>query len=352
MPGTRTYQRTYLPYPAGIDPKLLRVGTLVLDIFNPTQGKETDRFEFYEDLSQTEYEAKIKDLAGFSELIEPKGSLNFSASKEWGMNAGLIDLVHGGVNSQGEIHVGIEGGCFRRIEMQKPVKFLQELVLKQPNVENWIRNKTTAGWAARLYNGSVKTPKIWVCTGVQLISKAKVRSGTSTGSGQEGGVELDAGLLAGGPPIGKPVAKVEAYHKTENHVDSKYTSEDEAVWCARFFSLRIKLTRPDETIAGAEEKSHAKVLRIELGEVEDLAGSGVREDVSEIHSGEEQDNGKRVAELEGLDLPTGGRFTSQSEPDADNSTIVIGEAPYADAVKGIAWSEFYEYDAYVDSLDS
>jgi hypothetical protein len=47
MPGLN-YKNTYLPYTDGIDPKLLRVGTLVLDIFNPTEGKETERFEFFE----------------------------------------------------------------------------------------------------------------------------------------------------------------------------------------------------------------------------------------------------------------------------------------------------------------
>lgn len=43
MPDTK---RTYLPYPRGEDPDKLRLGSLVLDPFNPTVGKSSNRFKF------------------------------------------------------------------------------------------------------------------------------------------------------------------------------------------------------------------------------------------------------------------------------------------------------------------
>jgi len=365
MAGRLKYQNTYLPYPGGIDPKLLRVGTLVLDIYNPTEGIETERFEFQEryiptpfqppttnqpSLPQEDYEKLISTLPGFACRSSGPNSLSFSASKEWGLSAGLIELVNGGVTSTGEMHVTIEGPSFRRIEMSKPQAFLEKTVLHQDGIAEWIRNKATAGFYARLFNSTegLKTPKIWVCTGVQLIKGAKVKSGASTGGGVEAGAKLDAGLLATGVPTGQAAFQAEAHANREHAAEMEMVDEDERVWAAKFFSLRIKYSDADKHTpqVGKDMLSEGRLLRVQLHAVEDLGGGGVRDDVKELNPADARHIAPTVAEVDGLDLPNG-----LEEDGEETDDLIIGEDVYREATSDVAWDKFRDYSSYVDLID-
>ncbi len=117
MPPKLKYKQTYLPYPAGIDPDLLRVGTLAVDIANPFQSRETNELRFREDLDYARYEELLRALPGYSAQDEASRSLRFSASHEWGVTAGLVDVAHAGVAGESDLRVAILGGRARRVEM-------------------------------------------------------------------------------------------------------------------------------------------------------------------------------------------------------------------------------------------
>jgi hypothetical protein len=205
----------------------------------------------------------------------------------------------------------------------------------------------TAAWYSSWYtflrtrstSPHTKVPPIWICTGVHLISDAKVHSDSTASSGQSAGATLDAGLIAGGIPTGQTIAKVDVSHESTNRADTEFRVSDYRVWAAKWFALDIKYVRPEEKLpVGAEQ------YVIKLGEVEDLGSGGIREDSREISSPTD-DDGRRVAVLEGL-----AHLDESRVVDGDTSEGEFSERAYSEALEGVDDEAFENYRLYVDCL--
>jgi hypothetical protein len=228
----------------------------------------------------------------------------------------------------------------------RPVNFLEERVRVQDGVQKWIQKVATAAWYSYWYSilrsdskaPHSRVPKIWVCTGVHLISNAKVHSDTRSASEQSGGATLDAGLVAGGIPTGQSIAKVDVSHKSGQQADTDFNIKEYQVWAAKWFALDIDYVRP-------EEKKGVETYVIKLGEVEDLGYGGIREDAQQIASAS-SDDGRRVAVLNGLE-------ECDSTPlarDGAELSSEVDETPYSLALDKIDHDEFKRYKIYVDCL--
>src|SRR5881396_3649756 len=100
-------KRTFLPYSRGIDPTRLRIGNLAIDLYNPTTGRETERFKFQRSSNQDEYEAILEKWAGQPQR-DRHCSLNFAVTEEWSVKAGIMDLFHAHRGSQRTFRAVIE----------------------------------------------------------------------------------------------------------------------------------------------------------------------------------------------------------------------------------------------------
>jgi hypothetical protein len=70
-------------------------------------------------LNREQYDEYIKKASGYSVSEEANRTLRFSASRAWGLSAGLVDLAHAGVTNDSDLKVAITGGKARRIEIHQ-----------------------------------------------------------------------------------------------------------------------------------------------------------------------------------------------------------------------------------------
>jgi hypothetical protein len=344
-------KRTFLPYSRGIDPTRLRIGNLAIDFYNPTIGRETERFKFQKTTSQDEYEKVLEEWAGKPQR-DRQCSLNFAVTEEWSVKAGLLDLFNADGASQKTFRAVIEGQGARRFEVEEPIRFFNEAVYSQEGVREWIRNKLTIAANGRLKKGGIgwKPPQIWVCTGVQLINRGAVRYGVSSGYSIGGGVNVDAGLVTMGIPSGQSLVNVDVGKASNSQVENSYDYKDERVWAAQWFQLDVKFRQRGP---GDEEKP----MVVTLKEVEDLK-HGVRkfQQYSTAQDEVDGDEWVDVAEIIGLHSPDVKEKEQLDQSEADRlgekSDLEFDERPYADAMDGIDWTMYEKYCKYLETLDA
>ena len=340
-------KRTFLPYSRGIDPTRLRIGNLAIDIYNPITGPETERFKFQKSSNQDEYETILEKWAGQPQR-DRHCSLNFAVTKEWSVEAGLLDLFHAHGENQRTFRGVIEGQDARRFEVEEPIRFFNEAVYSQEGVREWIRDKLTIIVNGRLI--AWKPPRIWVCTGLQLITRGAVRCGASNGHSVGVGANVDAGLVTTGIPTGQSLVNVDGETASNGQVENDYDYRGERVWAAQWFQLDVDFRHRGP---GDEERP----MVVTLKEVEDLK-HGVRKFQQYSTAQDEADNSEwvDVAEIVGLRAPDVKvkEQLDQSEADrpGENSDLEFDERPYADAMHGIDWTMYEKYCKYLETLDA
>ncbi|RDI85487.1 hypothetical protein Vi05172_g4303 [Venturia inaequalis] len=78
----------------------------------------------------------------------------------------------------------------------------------------WIRTQASISRKA-FFGHQFKAPKIWLCTGVQLVTNGDVHTGSARHNKASVGAGVYAGAIAGGPP-GVLVAQAEGGAKAGN----------------------------------------------------------------------------------------------------------------------------------------
>ncbi len=239
----------------------------------------------------------------------------------------------------------------------RPINFLENVVLKEEGVKDWVRKQLLIQSKGRLQRGRSAwyAPRLWVCTGVQLISDGGVRFHTSSSTSFGAGVELDPGLLATGIPTGQSIAELHGGVAFSKSTENAYHHDDERVWAAQWYQVEVKFGA-----RGADEDE--KPMSFRLKPAEDLK-HGVRKfaEPGDGNGGSTADGDEPVdvAEIVGLADPEGVPVASQSPTLATSHaqaatqavTVVFDETPYAAAMKGIDWKMYRDYDSYLDGMD-
>jgi hypothetical protein len=231
----------------------------------------------------------------------------------------------------------------------RPVKFFKEHVFTQPGCQEWLQKQLSIGKAMN------KAPKIWVCTGVQLIADAKVKSGSVGSRSNGGGLALDTGILAGGAPTGTSAANIDAKLAHSNGTTSSYGHADERVWAAQWFQLEV-VSLPGQVGTKtswlnwfAHSESRDGPMDIRLIDLEDLGTSYIREGKFveshlEAKRQAECGNTPKVIRIVGLD------GLEHSDAEQDLLDIEVCEDQYANAVNNIDWKQHEEYSRYYSTL--
>jgi len=333
-------KRTFLPYSRGIDASRLRIGSLAVDVYNPAQGLETERFKFEPKLSQEAYEELITQYTGEPQ-VDDDCDLQFAATREWSARLAVPGLANLHVEPTGNVSARIRGRRGHRFEVERPIAFLNDVVMRQPGVGEWIRDPLSAQSKGRLQKGKsiAYLPKIWLCTGVQLISGGRVHYHTGNANHVGGGIEVDPGMVTTGIPTGQTVAELNGHVSHQHDADNRYRHTDERVWAAQWFQIDVKF-RPRRS------EDEEKEMVFKLKPVEDLK-HGVRKfespDDFETRGQTEEDMPPDIAEIVGLVMP--------EVSTNDTATVDIDERPYADATRNINWELYREYERYLESLE-
>jgi hypothetical protein len=237
------------------------------------------------------------------------------------------------------------------------------VVLKQKGVSEWITKHANASLEELRHakkegiTSSIRVPSIWVCTGVDLISDARVLTGSSTTSSLNGFVSIDIGLLLGGPPIGQSAFVVGGSRDNTQYTQQVFGHEDERVWAAQFFQLYIEREpgKLQKLLQGRirSDVEHSRVPIIKLREIEDLGASAVRSDFNTISS-EAVPKFHDTAQVVGFELGDGAVLDTDSQEDAQNSDIRdddVNDEFYSRAVEGINWEEYGSYLDYLHAIE-
>ncbi|KAB5576045.1 hypothetical protein GE09DRAFT_613687 [Coniochaeta sp. 2T2.1] len=331
--------RTYLVYSRGLQPDKLPLGSLFLDPANPL-GHERKRCRA--DVSAAELEA----WTGPPD-VEISPLFKVHATREWLAGAQILDIFRGEVGRKGFVEVNIEGDTGRRLQIDRPEAFLNEVILPTDSARKWITDWLFAFKHSspfkKLRRGGLtfKPPKIWMVTGVQLVAGARI---TDTAS------KTLVNSLTANAPLPKPVAAVmgstiagvDGKKNRDAGVQVKGFHPDEKVWAAQFAALKI-----DTKTASKDAEGRAEVLLeekyVELKEAEIFGLGGIRlggED-EETGQGEPEDE-LEVGEVSGLVL---GNDSSEGRDEDGLPMSLLDEVLDAD------WDLVHEYLEEEDGVE-
>jgi hypothetical protein len=233
--------------------------------------------------------------------------------------------------------------------------FLRDVVLKQEGVEKWIRDTLSIQATGKLIQGKFawKPPRIWVCTGLQLIKHGKVKYSTVNSHSGGGGINLDAGLITTGIPTGQSAAEFHGHLENSTHVDNDYDYDDERVWAAQWMEIGVVFRSK-----GPNDKE--KPMVVDLKQIEHLE-HGVRtpEQTPETainSNGANIETRPEVAEIVGLKLPLDNsniidESNQEEEVPYDLDSIVFDSRPYTEAMDGIDWKRYEKYRTYLETVN-
>ncbi|OTB07901.1 hypothetical protein M426DRAFT_317408 [Hypoxylon sp. CI-4A] len=259
-------KRTYLAYSRGFLPEQLPLGSLFVDPANPL-GHERKRWRSTLSTSQ------LDDWA-IGEGKEEAISLEVHATREWLAGASILHAFRGKIDRKGFVDIQLTGDSGRRLQLDRPETFLNEVILKEPTARTWIADQLSIchqmSFVQRICGRFVKTPKIWMVTGVQYVTNARV-SDTSSKS--------LTSSLTGSIPIPEPVAATAAIPTVS--IKASYTNKDvskcgalhpnEKIWAAQFSALDVKYIR------GMEESANVLLDQlIPIHEPMDQGLNGIR----------------------------------------------------------------------------
>ncbi|KAF8860763.1 hypothetical protein BDZ45DRAFT_298246 [Acephala macrosclerotiorum] len=286
-----TQKRTYLVYSRGMQPDEMLLGSLYLDPANPLDG-ERKRFDYR--LSDKE----LQDWAGEPEIDEPC-SLRFISSREWLVNAGVMEVLGGKAGTEQSEEIIVCGMSGRRLQVKRPESFLNEVVLSSPKAIDWLRRQLSVSramfYSRKMRIGEARYPRIWLLTGIQYIREAGIVN-TKRQS-------IEAAVSLSMPPPDPVAAAVsiltgqngltlEGEGNMASATNAAYYHKDERVWAAQFTPLDVRFSR-----AGRGDEA-GLLSQIQLRSLPDLGSKGVR--------GDEAQNARNaieeVASVIGLDV--------------------------------------------------
>lgn len=353
---------TYLPYSRGIDPTRLRLGSLVLDPYNPATGLETNRCKYrarqvvsvrrlttFTDSeyrsSQEDYWKAIEPWAGDAQLDSPC-ALEFEASHDWAVGAKVAGAFHGDWEKQASNHVTIEGVSGRRFEIEEPLRFFSEEVFSHPDAKSWIQKQASISLANRVKNRLKhrnehwKSPDMWVCTGIQLITGGRAVAGVSKKALTGISATVDPGM-AHGVPTGQSAVSMNGSHQASSSSTNQYQHKDERIWAAQFHQINVEFTKSE---AGRKDD-----LLVDLRQIEDLGAGAVRAGwSSDDDSEDERVSMPGVARIIGfVDIQAGNTQRKQSENVHD---IEISTNTYSEQMNDIDWKLYEEHSKYWERL--
>ncbi|KAB5550886.1 hypothetical protein GE09DRAFT_153509 [Coniochaeta sp. 2T2.1] len=324
--------RTYLVYSRGLQPDKLPLGSLFLDPANPL-GHERKRWRA--DVSAAELEA----WTGQPDT-ETSPSFKVHATREWLAGAQILDIFRGEVGRKGVVEVNIEGDVGRRVQIDRPEAFLNEVILPTESARKWIADwlfafKHSSPFKKRRRGGlTFKPPKIWMVTGVQLVAGARI---TDTAS------KTLVNSLAANVPLPEPVAAamggftvagVEGKKNRARGVEVKGLHPEEKVWAAQFAALKIDAKTISKDAEGrAEVLLEEKYVELKEAEIFGLGGIRLGGDDEETGHGESDDE-LEVGEVSGLVL---GNDLSGSPGEDDGPMSLLDE------VLDVDWALVHEY---------
>ncbi|PYI18600.1 hypothetical protein BO99DRAFT_443660 [Aspergillus violaceofuscus CBS 115571] len=225
--------RPFLVYSRGLRPGKLPLGSLCLDPANPVGD------------SRKIYQCPIKD-ASLSPWIsssgdETKCTLNLSASHEWLAGANCLDISLQETDEDGNVKVRLKGQQSRRVTIQNPDLFLEQVILPSTEAKRWLATQLTVSrtmhYLSRAILGTARQPQIWLLTGLQYINRTRIEAGD-----QELHMGTETGRSTGDDP-------------------------EEKIWAAQFMELKVKYRPREPTTAKVPEE-------IQLHQFSPLGGMG------------------------------------------------------------------------------
>lgn len=221
--------------------------------------------------------------------------------------------------------------------------FLEESVMKQAGIDKWIRTQASISRKA-IFNHQFKAPKIWMVTGVQLVTNGEVHTGSSRHTKVGFGAGVDVGLLAGGPP-NLAAIEGEVGHEHNAQADNHFGYEGERVWAAQFMEVSFEFSStPDPN-----DKDHPKTIaKFQLEDIADLKARGLRagQDVRLLA------DGKSI----GPPPPLVARITVAKETEAvvenESNAIHIDDHPYVNSMKDTDWQSYNECLKFLADADA
>ncbi|RAK77810.1 uncharacterized protein BO72DRAFT_485674 [Aspergillus fijiensis CBS 313.89] len=282
----------FLVYSRGLRPEILKLGSLCLDPANPVGD------------SQKIYQCPIKD-AELSPWMSSSGdeihcTLNLSASRGWLAGANCADISPQDTGEDSNVGVRLEGEQGRRVTIQRPGLFLEQVILPSAEAKRWLATQLTVSrtmhYLSRAILGTARHPRVWLVTGLQYISKARIEAGWSHSPHASTGIP---GLTLD-PTVAALTGLADASGQGP-HVGIKAggsTGDDtEKIWAAQFAELKMNfrprdlatVRLPEEIqlrqfspLGGMGFQGHEPVPSQEIATIEGLAGQ---------HGDEEQDGG-------------------------------------------------------------
>ncbi|KAF1956977.1 hypothetical protein CC80DRAFT_52932 [Byssothecium circinans] len=330
-------KRTFLPYERGILPEDLRLGSLYINPLDPTDGLDSTRFEYRDDIEdQEEYESHIRQWTRKEEKDVPF-SIEFEKSQVASANISFTHWMKAGKNRDQSTHVTLEGASGRRMKIKRPESFLRE-VFKQPQLEQWLRMHASVTYRSKhSTHGEWKAPELWLVTGVQYVTGGAFHFEGNFSTATSAGAGADLGALAGGPP-GVLKVKADASRERSNGAQNDFGHEDERVWAAQFMPVKIEYGRfADPELSVRKNIIPKTILQIRLDDVPDLAPQGFRtgyEYSEEASSPPPELIGRVVAEF-GDD-----KDEAEDDGDSDDEGLVIDDRPYVDAIRDANWKQY------------
>jgi hypothetical protein len=295
---------------------------------------------------QLEYETRIKPWCQ-REQKDDKGSfsLDFEITQETSLAFKATEFFKLDASANSSISASLVGTSGRRLKLKKPEKFLKEEVMTQVGVQEWIRTQASISHSAAHWN-SFKAPKIWMVTGVQLITGGSVQVGSSTSTHGALGASADPGPAVGLPPGLLPIGG-EVNHGHGSETNSGYSYTDERVWAAQFMEIKIEYGKgEDKGLQKDVNHPHAlpaTIATFNLEDIADLRARGTRGSQKQ----REDANGQMLAKtpiLVGRVVVDDGESDSGSDGPDD---MQIDDRPYVDASKDTDWDMYNECVKYL-----
>ncbi|OJJ98168.1 hypothetical protein ASPACDRAFT_62417 [Aspergillus aculeatus ATCC 16872] len=205
------------------------------------------------------------------------------------MGVSRLDISPQDTGEDSNVEVRLEGEQSRQVTIQRPELFLEQVVLPSAEAKRWLATQLTVSrtmhYLSRAILGIARHPRVWLVTGLQYISKARIEAGWShsphaltgiPGSTLDPTVAALTGLADAsgqGPHVG-----IEAGGSTGDDTEEK-------IWAAQFVELKMRF-RPRELAAAKLPEE------IQLHQFSPLGGMGFQ--------GHEHVPSQEIAAIEGL----------------------------------------------------
>ncbi|KAH6702883.1 hypothetical protein BKA61DRAFT_198094 [Leptodontidium sp. MPI-SDFR-AT-0119] len=337
-------KRSFLPYSRGINPEDLRLGSLYLNPLDPDDGLESKRFEYQEDLDQDEYEKHVQKWIRREQNDERGCSLDFEVSKDTSLALKFSDLLKAEGNANSTVAATLEGRSGRRLKIKKPEKFLRDEVMAQEGVQEWVRTQASISFKGHLGMHKFKAPRIWMVTGIQLVTGGDVRVGSSRSVNGTVGASGDVGAAFGAPP-GVAAVGAEVGHGHHSEANNAYGYDDERVWAAQFMEVKIEYgTEADKAMKSKDNNLvPATITTLQLEDIADLRARGIRASQNLRAQANGQTYVKPPKPIARV-VVTG---EDEEEDDSEDEGIQLSDSPYTEALKNTDWEMYNECSQYL-----